>query len=170
MPEEQFAQKWRALASRINQDVKVPFPRWIGITKFEQISLHCFTDASERALGVVIYLVAGQNSVFYASKSKVCTTKHAYFSIPRKELTAISLGVGFIRFAFEAISKYFIPQCHLWSDSTTALNWLNSNTEHKDLFIRDRVNDLARKSKLGEKEIIFHYVVSEINPGFTHKG
>ena len=79
-------------------------------------------------------------------------------------MTAISLGVRFIRFAFKAISKYFIPQCHLWSDSTTALNWLNSKTEPKDLFIRDRVNDLAKKSKLGEKELIFHYVVSEINP------
>ena len=164
LPEVEFAQIYRALVVRIQADIKLPIPRWVGLTDLREVTLHCFTDASERAIGVVIYLVAGNNTVFYTSKAKVCPNKQAHFSIPRKELTGISLGVRYVRFICDALSKYTNPSCHIWSDSTTALNWVNSKCDHKDLYIRDRVADINKKLKIADKDITFHFVVSEQNP------
>ena len=164
MPEVEFAQVYRNYVVRIQAAIKLPIPRWVGLANLREITLHCFTDASERALGVVIYLVAGHNTVFYTSKAKVCPNKQAHFSIPRKELTGLSLGVRYVRFVCDAISKYTNPDCHIWSDSTTALNWVNANSDHKDLYIRDRVADINKKLKIGNKDITFHFIVSEQNP------
>ena len=62
------------------------------------------------------------------------------------------------------MSKYTNPDCHIWSDSTTALNWVNAKSDHKYLYIRDRVADINKKLKIGNKNITFHYIFSEQNP------
>ena len=162
MPEE-YTVKWQSIVSQLESSFKIPIPRWLGFRSFLDISLHCFTDASEKALGVVIYLVQKNTSRFYTSKSKICPIKSAHFTIPRKELTSISLGARYIKFVFNAISKYFTPKSiHLWSDSTTALIWCLSKVPHKELYVRSRVDDLAKKVQ--DYNIVMHHVISESNP------
>ena len=81
----------------------------------------------------------------------------AHFSVPRKELTAISLGARYLTFVVKAITKYFVvTSVNLWSDSMTALTWCLSKTPHKQLFVRSRVDDLD--SKVKDHNITMHYI------------
>ena len=127
-----YVEKWQYIVSQLKEALKIPIPRFIGIPELIEVTLHCFVDASDKAIGVCIYLVQGKLSNFYTSKAKVCPIKTAHFTVPRKELTAISLGVRYIKFVFNSLKKYTVPRSvHLWSDSCTALSWTISNTPHR---------------------------------------
>ena len=157
--------KWSDLVSSLSLALSTPVPRWVGtdIRSTGTISIHCFTDASDRALGCVIYLVQKSLSRFYTAKPKLCPTKFDHYSIPRKELTAISIGIRYLKFVINSISKYIIPSSvHLWSDSTTALTWCISKHNIKELFIRARVEHL--QSTVKQYNIKLHYVISQDNP------
>ena len=158
-------QSWSDLTSKLTLALNSPISRWLGtdITSDKTISVHCFTDASDKALGCVLYLVQDKRSKMYASKPKLCPVKFDHYSIPRKELTAISLGVRFLKFILNSIKKYFTPaSLHLWSDSTTALNWCITKTLIKELFIRSRVEHIQKFA--GDSQLKFHYILSEQNP------
>ena len=154
---------WTDIVSRIKLALDVPVPRWLGVSMKGPVTLHCFTDASDRAMGCVIYLVQGKNSMFYTAKAKVCPRREMHYTIPRKELTAVSLGIRYIQFVCNSIKKYCIPSSiHLWCDATTALNWCLAKQSHKELFIRARVEHLAVVvRKFG---VVYHYITSETNP------
>ena len=87
----------------------------------------------------------------------------AHFTIPRKELCALSLGARFLKFILTTVSKYFKPNSlHLWSDSTTTLQWVVGDKQQKELFIRSRVDEI--KKKLIELNIKTHYILGLNNP------
>ena len=156
---------WSELISRFELSLSIPVPRWLGtnLNSNEPISLHCFTDASDKAIGCVIYLVQGKTRSFYTAKTKVVPIKQNHFSVPRKELTALALGIRLIKFVMKSIQKYLKPNSvHLWSDSTTALNWSVTKTNIKELFIRARVEHL--QPIVQQLDIKLHYIVSEFNP------
>ena len=127
-----MVEKWRFIVAQLKAALQIPIPRWVGFENLRNVSLHCFTDASEKALGVAIYLVGPKHSILYTSKPKICPIKMAHFTIPRKELTALSLGARYLTFVLKAVNKYFYPtSLHMWSDSTTALSWCVANRAHK---------------------------------------
>ncbi|CAL4237610.1 unnamed protein product [Meganyctiphanes norvegica] len=121
-------------------------PRYIGISSTEDISLHVFADAGEKSLGAVAYLVGASSSVMYASKAKVCPLKYESFTIPRKELVAISVAVILAKFIINAVEGLLIfSEVVVWSDSSTALTWTLSGVTHAQMFIRNRVNEINSK-------------------------
>ena len=160
---EDMQMEWRDIALLLKDALTIPIPRWIGLPSLESVSIHCFTDASARCLGAVVYLVTPDCTTWYTSKSKVCPVRQAHFTIPRKELCAISLGVRLLRFVLEAVDIYFRPvSVHLWSDSQTALNWATSDTGHKEIFIRSRVDEIRKTcEKIG---FLSHYIIGSSNP------
>ena len=155
--------EWREIVSMLLDALTVPIPRWVGFRGFKGVSIHCFTDASEKSLGVVIYLVGPNHSVMFMSKAKICPIKMAHFTIPRKELCAISLGARCLKFVMGAVAKYFTPVgVHLWSDACTAITWVVCKRSHRDLFIRSRVDDIVnKKDNMGFK---VHYILGTSNP------
>ena len=97
----------------------IPIPHWIGLDLYSKLSLHAFTDSSDKALGAVVYLVSPKGRVFISSKVKVCPLRMAHFTVPRKELTGMALGTRHLLFVSKALSKYIkIESHHIWSDST----------------------------------------------------
>ena len=160
---DEVNQKWIILVNQLKAALQIPIPRWVGFKTLENVSIHCFTDASERAMGMVIYLVGQRHSIMYTSKAKICPNKMAHFTIPRKELTAISLGTRYLIFVIKTATKYFKPaSVHLWSDSTTALTWCLAKKPHKQLYVRSRVDDL--ESKIKKFNISVHYIKNLDNP------
>ena len=158
-----IVEKWVQVVSQLKAAIRVPIPRWVGLKNLNNVSVHCFTDASDKALGVVIYLVNAEHSVFFSSKPKVCPIKMAHFTVPRKELAAFALGVKHLIFVLDAISKYCTPaSLHVWSDSTLALTWCSAKKVHKELFIRARVDDVQHK--LSKHNIQMHYILNNNNP------
>ena len=154
---------WGLVVDQLNKALIVPIPRWSGFITYDKVSIHCFTDASERAMGTVVYLVSESETFNFIAKAKTCPLNMSHFTIPRKELTAFALGARLLKFTLDATSSYFRPDSvHMWSDSTTNLTWCTAKVDHKDIFIRNRVDDL--KSKIGKYNIIQHYILSDSNP------
>ena len=160
---EEVNQKWITLVTQLKAALQIPIPRWVGFRTLGVVSIHCFTDASDKAMGMVIYLVGQEHSIMYTSKAKICPIKMAHFTIPRKELTALSLGVRYLTFIIKAVTKYFNPtSVHIWSDSMTALTWCLAKKPHKQLYVRSRVDDLDTKIK--KFKISVHYIKNLDNP------
>ena len=154
---------WRHIVGLLKDSLRTPIPRWVGFSSFEDVSVHCFTDASAKCLGAVVYLVGGGRSVFYTSKAKVCPVRQDHFTIPRKELCAMALGVRLLKFVSVAVNKYFKPvSLHLWADASTPLSWVVSNKPHKELFIRSRVDEMIKKRVAMDFRV--HYVLGTTNP------
>ena len=154
---------WTKFVYSINVAHDIPIPRWLGISMRSSVALHMFTDSSNLAMGCVAYLVQGKTSSFISCKAKITPRREQHYSIPRKELTALSLGVRFIKFIHNSVKNYkTFSSIHLWSDSTTCLNWALAKQSHKELFIRARVDHLAVVVK--ELGIVYHYITSETNP------
>ena len=160
---QDMQEQWRNVVKLLEDALTIPIPRWIGIKNLQDVSIHVFSDASERALGVVVYLVQGESSVMYTAKSKSCPIKMQHFTIPRKELTAFSLGARYAKSIVKTVSKYFNPTgVHLWSDSTTTLQWVTDKNSHRELYIRSRVDEIVKKIR--SFGIIVHYILGSQNP------
>ena len=72
--------------------------RFIGITDLDNVSLHVFRDAEDKAIGAVAYLVSGKTTCMFASKLKICPIKYKSFTVPRKELAALCIATLLARF------------------------------------------------------------------------
>ena len=158
-----FTDKWMDIVKQLKEALVVPIPRWIGMKLQGKLSLHAFTDSSDKAIGTVVYLVSSKSRVLISSKAKVCPLKMAHFTVPRKELTGMSLGTKHIIFVSKALSKYVkIESHHIWSDSTLSLTWCSVSKSHKELFICARVDDI--KEKAAKYNIELHYIINSQNP------
>ena len=155
--------RWLEIVDSIQLSLKLRHNRFIGFEAGSDVTLHCFSDASEVALGCVLYLVGNGVSVMFASKGKVCPVKMECFTVPRKELTALCLAVRFIRFVVTALTDYIsFKSLHAWCDSTTALVWSVCRKPHKEIYIRHRVNEMSKV--VDEFGIKLHYILTYNNP------
>ena len=110
----EFEVKWKEIIELFKEALVIPIPRWIGLDPYSKLSLHSFTDSSDKALGAVVYLVSPKSRVFISSKAKVCPIKMAHFMVLRKELTAMALGTRHLLFVNKALSKYInIQSLHI---------------------------------------------------------
>ena len=103
-----------------------------------------FSDASECAYGSVTYLrtkdPSGQVEIaFLAARSRVAPRKQQ--TILRLELCAALTGVQVSK-VLSTEPLLPIHQVVLWSDSTTVLSWLQSDTFRFKVFIGTRVAEI----------------------------
>ncbi|KAK7916727.1 hypothetical protein WMY93_012488 [Mugilogobius chulae] len=105
---------------------------------------HIFCDASERAYGAVEYLRTqdSQDEVhiaFVMARSRVSPRKQ--LSMPRLELCAALAGA---QLAKVTMTELLLTPQHitLWTDSTTVLTWLNSDSCRYKVFVGTRVAEI----------------------------
>ncbi|XP_056121116.1 uncharacterized protein LOC130099439 [Rhinichthys klamathensis goyatoka] len=124
--------------------------------------VHVFSDASEQAYGAVAYLrTTDQEGRTYLSfiiaRSRV-TPRRAH-SIPRLELCG-SLVAAQLAKLLEKELTLPIKSISLWTDSTTVLQWLNSESCRYRVFVGNRIAEIQ---ELTDK-CSWHYVSSADNP------
>ena len=70
-------------------------------------------------------------------------------TIPRLELTAARIATRLAVTVREALSKYDIKDCTMWSDSHTVLHWINGQGRYKQLLDHrvKEINNLLPLSK-----------------------
>ncbi|XP_046422348.1 uncharacterized protein LOC124180644 [Neodiprion fabricii] len=123
----------------------ITIPRWIGLSSASLgIEIHGFADASQSALGAVIYARTYINThevrvSLVCAKTKVAPLKKV--TIPRLELCAANLLVRLMCHVENTLNFENTP-VYLWTDSTVALAWIKSHPSRWKKFVRNRVTEI----------------------------
>ena len=141
---EKHAEHWRKWIEdvthlsnfRVNRCLK---PLDLGCTAAAQ--LHHFSDASEYAYGTVSYLLlenteGKKHCAFLMGKSRVAPLK--LITIPRLELTAAVVAVKVDKMLQQEL-KIPLQQSIFWTDSTTVLRYIDSETARFKTFVANRI-------------------------------
>lgn len=138
-------------------------PRCIKLGSTLDVTMHTFTDASEKAYGACIYVrtLAMDGSVnirLLASKSKVAPLK-PQATTPRLELCGALLGAKLCHKILMSLTLK-CSDCVFWTDSTIVLGWITSSPLQLKTFVRHRVCEIQELCK----EYKWRYVPSRENP------
>ncbi|XP_046602575.1 uncharacterized protein LOC124296586 [Neodiprion lecontei] len=123
----------------------ITISRWIRLSSASLgIEIHGFADASQSALGAVIYArtYINTNEVrvsLVCAKTKVALVKKV--TIPRFELCAANLLVRLMCHV-EKTLNFENTSVYLWTDSTVALAWTKSHPSRWKEFVRNRVTEI----------------------------
>ncbi|XP_055522736.1 uncharacterized protein LOC129716916 [Wyeomyia smithii] len=152
---------WRGYLKHLNE---IEIPRCLlGCTRMDktkQSELHAFVDASRQAYACSIYLrTLGESGVqcsLIIAKSKVTPLKPV--SIPRLELQAAFIGARLMEHVCQHLT---LPTTRrvFWSDSSTVLSWLNSDTFNYHQYVAFRIGEILSSSEIDE----WRYVPSKQN-------
>ena len=110
--------------------------------------LHVFGDASENAFGVVAYLRfeledGTVHCSFVMSKVRVAPIKQ--LSIPRLELQAAVMAVR-VADAVKTEHDTAIDETVFWSDSSTVIQWIHSESRRYNTFVANRISEIQDSS------------------------
>ena len=152
--------EFREQLSLLNQ---LRFSRCGVISDFVNIQIHGFCDPSEKAYGACIYLRSTNNqghhySSLICSKSRVAPL-HT-ISLPRLELCAALLLARLYAATSQALSHLTISRTVFWSDSTIALQWIQTSPHTLKTFVSNRVAEIQEITQPHE----WKHVPTQDNP------
>lgn len=147
LPQE-LLQQWKDWEEELQVLPQVTLPRPY-LSKSVDISglqreVHVFCDASEEAYGSVAYLrTTDRHGEVYLSflmaRSRVAPKR--FHSMPRLELCAALTGAQLSQVLKRELTIH-IDRTTLWSDSTTVLTWLRSESCRFKVFVGTRVAEI----------------------------
>lgn len=140
---EEVANSWLSIRDQLHQLNDWSISRAVRSGKHEELQLHGFSDASEKAYGACLYLrttnKCEHRSILLCAKSRVAPLKSV--SIPRLELCAALLLARLCRVVHESLKLDF-SKIILWTDSTIVLNWINTSPHELKTFIANRTSEI----------------------------
>nr|XP_055064967.1 uncharacterized protein LOC129447318 [Misgurnus anguillicaudatus] len=157
---------WMEWESELPLLSRITLPRPYAPAHTEQSvvsrQIHVFSDASEKAYGAVSYLRTedGEGRVylgFLAARSRVAPRRQC--SIPRLELCG-ALSAAQLAQTIEKELSIKTDRTILWSDSTTVLTWLKSESCRFKVFVGTRIAEIQELTEQSE----WRYVDSAQNP------
>ncbi|XP_055622826.1 uncharacterized protein LOC129766332 [Toxorhynchites rutilus septentrionalis] len=123
-----------------------------------------FVDASELACAAVLYLRIADSGqprcALVAAKTKVAPLKP--LSVPRLELQAAMIGTRLLSSVLTSLDLP-VSRRFLWSDSSTVLSWLRSDSRRYHQFVAFRVGEILTSTSMDE----WNYVPSKLNVADT---
>ncbi|XP_052456318.1 uncharacterized protein LOC128016040 [Carassius gibelio] len=156
--------EWHAWEEELPNLQKITIPRCYTPAcnnTSSTLDIHVFCDASEKAYGSVAYLRAETDDsiqvVFIMARSRVAPKKQ--LSVPRLELCAALSGAQLAKTLNSELTLN-IRQTVMWSDSTTVLHWINSESCTYKVFVGTRIAEI--QDLVGCEN--WNYVDSDNNP------
>ncbi|XP_039509456.1 uncharacterized protein LOC120464180 [Pimephales promelas] len=139
------ADQWVKWLEDLNHLSDFQIKRCVKPEKFGNTSeaqLHHFSDASENAYGTVTYLVLSneqnqKHCSLLMGKSRVSPLKQ--ITIPRLELTAATIAVKVDKILRQEL-QIPLQQSVFWTDSTTVLNYIDSESARFKTFVANRIS------------------------------
>jgi len=154
---------WSRYQSELHLIEHILIPRRLTYDNMMSLQLHAFSDSSEKGYAAAIYLRVETATVIHCrlitGKSKVAPLKKT--TIPRLELCGAVLAaklLNLVKVTYHERLK--IDTTYAWTDSTTALAWIQSSPHRWATFVANRtsqIQDLTAPS-------IWHYVPTHDNP------
>ncbi|XP_065084794.1 uncharacterized protein LOC135707003 [Ochlerotatus camptorhynchus] len=118
---------------------------------YDSLQLHIFVDASEQSFAAVAYFrIVDRGEVrctLVSSKTKVAPLQT--LSMPRLELMAALIGAR-LRQTIVDHHSVKITRTFFWSDSTTVVAWIKSDSRRYRQFVAFRVNEILSLSAVDE--------------------
>ncbi|KAJ8711214.1 hypothetical protein PYW07_008456 [Mythimna separata] len=151
LPEE-LLPKWKEWMKSLSTIETLLIPRCYDYGDVTTREVHTFVDASEEAYAAAVYwrMERSDGSVqvtLAAAKSRVAPLKPV--SIPRLELQAALLGARLARTVVQE-HDYEVNDLTYWSDSTTALAWIQAEPRTFKTFVAHRVAEIEELTKKNE--------------------
>lgn len=128
--------------------------------------MHVFGDASENAFGVVAYLrFELEDGIVHCSlvMSKVRVAPIKQLSIPRLELQAAVMAVR-VADVIKAELDVTVHQTIFWSDSSTVLQRINSESRRFNTFVANRISGIQNSSICRKEVTQWRHVPGSLNP------
>ena len=148
---------WGTVLKKLDDLKNVEIPRWI--VKSSVVSLHLFSDSSRDIYGSCAYIVDNNSSNLLMAKARVAPIKA--LTIPKLELLSALLSSRLVTFILNTYKlELKFESIHLWIDNQAVLSWLISSNESKNLFIRNRIQEIKTKIPFAH----FHYISTDSNP------
>lgn len=153
---------WLDYRGNLNHIKQARVPRWLHCSSNDNIELHVFADASQKAYGAVVYtrVVDGDNVHvnIISAKTKVAPIAKQ-LSIPRLELCGAALAAKLISEISQVMN---IPKAnlHAWTDSTIVLAWLKGGPSRWSTFVSNRVSDILTILDYDQ----WGHVATDLNP------
>ncbi|XP_049889946.1 uncharacterized protein LOC126383475 [Epinephelus moara] len=159
-------EKWQAWELELKDLPDIHFPRCYlppcTNAAASESHMHVFCDASDRVYGAVAYLQTKDQHdhthvSFTMARSRIAPKRQ--LSIPRLELCAALSGA---QLANLPSSELTIPlqSVNLWTDSTTVLSWLTSDSCRYKVFVGTRIAEIQTLTDTSN----WRYVDSKNNP------
>ena len=142
----------------------IKIPRSYFSEPFDNIELHTFGDSSQDIFSAAAFLRArvktstGEKTelAFALGKARVAPMK--VMTVPKLELQGALLAARLKREITQALTVS-VNQAFMWADSTTVLQWINSN-EKQPIFVANRVCENLEYTSVDQ----WNHVVTKDNP------
>ncbi len=163
---EDLLQTWHSWQGELQHLSQIHLPRCYVSQQMDVPNctrqIHVFCDASEKAYGSVAYLrtenpEGGVEVSFLTARSRVAPKRQ--LSMPRLELCAALTGAQLASLVNRELTLN-ICSCFLWTDSTTVLTWLQSESCRFKVFVGTRVAEIQELTN----DQTWRYVDSTNNP------
>ncbi|XP_006817251.1 uncharacterized protein LOC102807024 [Saccoglossus kowalevskii] len=157
--DSKFLLQWQGIAADLYQVTKnSEIPRKYFTIQPQNVEIHIFADASERAYGASVYLVSEHESTLVIAKTRVTPIGKQALTLPRLELMGALIGTRLGQFVSESLKDNFnITKRLLWSDNQITLHWLNGRGR-QDVFTKNRVLEITSHHQE------YRYVPTSQNP------
>ena len=143
----------------------IKIPRSYFSAPFDNTELHMFGDSSQDIFSAVAFLRARVTTptgkikielAFVLGKARVVPMK--VMTVPKLELQAALLAARLKNEIIQALTVT-VNQVFMWTDSTTVLQWINSN-EKQPIFVANRVCEILEYTSVDQ----WNHVATKDNP------
>lgn len=137
----QLRERWLKYCVTLEELNRITMPRWTGTMEDHTLSLHGFSDASERAYATVVYVTgagpSGDGSAcLLVGKTKVAPVR--LMSIPRLELCGALLLARLLERVAEGL-RIPMERVVAWTDAKVVLAWVRQHPSRWRPFVAHRV-------------------------------
>ncbi|XP_058817877.1 uncharacterized protein LOC131681183 [Topomyia yanbarensis] len=141
-------------------EIRLPRYYYPTVPSFDNVELHAFCDASDKAFACVIYMVhrrEGKSHVALVyAKSRVAPLKAQ--TVPRLELQGCVLASQMIH-VLQSELTIEVKKIFFWSDSKICLSWLKTN-QKLTAYVGARVMQIKEN---GHGVELWHWLPSQLN-------